>query len=186
MAAGRSAEMTQGLNVPGNIPHFASTPVTDPGSFLVQMMLIFKKTAMQQSRAIKDAIKANPTTNIPILLGMGEVIGEITGDIKQIPLGVIEGNLGERLANRGSWASDDPDIGRLIDNLTQSFALGLLADLAVSAGTTGLGLLSNVAGPALTDISKAGYRIVKGDLSGAIKDQNTALKSIMESMEQAQ
>src|SRR3990167_9388496 len=183
MAAGRNAELTQALNIPGNLPLWASDPVKSPGSFAQQLFWIFKKTAFQQTKAFKDAIMANPAVNIPTALAAYQAIGEITGDVKQGTLGLIEGDPSSRIENRGDWISDDPVLGRILDNYMQSFMLGMPADIIRSASFSPYGLGGEMIGVVGGDISKLAYRLTNADFIGMLKDINTGLKAYIESEE---
>lgn len=99
LAAARTAELTQGLNVPGNLPYWASTPVTGYPSLAVQLSLIFKKMAFQSTAMIKDTL--DPTKvgamgaarNLATWMALTQVAGEATGDVKSIFAGLWRGGL---------------------------------------------------------------------------------------------
>lgn len=189
MAAGRAGEITQGLNVPGNLPHWASNPVKDVGNFVGQLMWTFKKMGYQATKSVWDSIKANPKVNVPLWMAVAQTGGELTGDVKAGIRGLWGGESGEEISRRGDWwlngngisaAAIDavadqsgipPEvIARMMDNFSQFFFLGLPADLVQSAGYGPAALLANTAGPLASDVSKLAWRIGKGDLKGIGKD----------------
>lgn len=189
MAAGRMAEKTQGLNVPGNLAHWMSKPVTDLPSFVAQASLIFKKMGYQATKTIWEQVKADPARTIPVWLAAAGVGGELVGDVKQGIRGIWTGNPDERIQDRGSFwlenagitkssieavanASGVPEevIARLVDNYMQAFFLGLPADMLMSAQFGPEKLISGAMGPVAGDLSRAANRVMELDLKGAAKD----------------
>ncbi len=189
MAAGRMAEVTQGLNVPGNLPHFASEPVRGPLSFANQLAWQLKKMGYQATKNVWDSIKANPAINIPVWLALSQIAGELTGDTKTFWRGLWKGDPETEIANRGNWwieqsgisqsaiqqvadtSGVDPQIiARLLDNWTQAFFLGLPADLLMSTAYGPAGLADSLFGPTFGDMRKFVYNVSKGNMKGVLKD----------------
>ena len=189
MAAGRMAETTQGLNVPGNLPFWASDPLTGPMSFIGQLMTQFKKMGYQATKSVWDSMAANPKVNIPLWLAVSQIGGELTGDTKALLRGLWKGTSEEDIAKRGDWwlgesgisgpaieelsqASGIPAevIARMVDNFTQYFFLGLPADLLMSSSYGPAGLATAAFGPVISDISKFANQIFSGNVEGIEKD----------------
>src|SRR3990167_2348698 len=143
MAAGRNAEISQGLTAPLNIPLFASEPVSGFGTALGQMSLIFKKQAAIQSKMIKDSMKKNPVKTTALLIGFSQIAGGITGGIKSSIIGTTRGVIGNRdigeaieqeYEHRADYVgrftgSDNELLNRSIDRALQSWAFGLASDM---------------------------------------------------------
>lgn len=189
MAAGRMAEITQGLTVPGNLPYHASSPVNSPQNFAVQLAWMLKKMGYQATKSIWDSMKANPKVNVPLWIGLSQVGGELTGDVKAGLKGMWTGDPGAEINKRGDWwlesagipksaiegvaeqsGVDSAVIARMLDNFTQYFFLGLPADLIQSTQYGPGGLLSGIAGPVLSDVSKFGNNVMKMNMKGIERD----------------
>lgn len=174
MAAARMAEMTQGLNVPGNLPYFASNPVTgsSPERFAVQLALTFKKMGYMVTKSVKDSIMADPVRNIPTWIVMSQLMGEATGDTKAFLKGMWTGDPMGAIANRGAFAE------RMGSNALQSFMLGLPYDLISSSSYGPFGLMSAAAGPVISDASKLAnslYQAGKGKFKPLARQAISAL-----------
>jgi hypothetical protein len=138
-AAGRMAEITQGLNNPGNFPYHWSHPVNDYLTFAGQLVLIFKKVGFQVTKTVKDTIKADPAVAIPSWLILSQIAGELVGDVKS----VITGR--ER----------PEDIERIPDNWGNAFMLGLPWELATSGQYGPASAVASTAGPVASKVSEA-------------------------------
>lgn len=148
-AAGRMAEITQGLNNPGNLPYGWSNPINTYGSAATQLLLIFKKIGFQTTKTVKDTIMANPKVAIPAWLAISQVAGEMVGDVKSMITG-----------------KERPEelINRIANNWGNAFMLGLPWDLVTSAQYGPAGLLSSALGPVYGGISElmfTGYQVGK-------------------------
>jgi len=195
MAAGRMAEVTQGLNVPGNLPFDWSNPVSNIPNFAAQLMLQFKKMGYQATKNVWDSIDprkvgvAQSAKNVALWIGISQVVGELTGDIKAGARGLWTGNPDERVRDRGDWwlnsngiSSDMIDgvasnagvppemIARMLDNASQSFMLGLPADLIMSSTYGPASLLSALSGPVISDAAKLFYYSLTGNFRGLGKE----------------
>lgn len=196
LAAGRAAEMTQGLSVPGNLPYWASNPVTgkQPLNLVGQLAMTFKKMGYQITKSVWDSMKANPKVNVPLWIALSQIGGELTGDVKSGMKGAWLGDPEGEIAKRGDWwlqgsgisptainmvaqaSGTSPElIARMIDNATQYFFLGIPADMMQSTGYGPSGLLSAAAGPVLSDISKFGNYIATGNLRQIAREGIAAL-----------
>lgn len=172
-AAFRSAELSQGLAEPQHLPQYWT------GSGLANILTLFHKYQFAQTKIVKDLIKSNPVRTIPMLLGASQVAGEITGDAKAIIRGLIRGavsgdetKIEEEIMNRGQFIEskfgleDNPAMARFIENMGQSFALGIYADVIESMAGGGSDVLKQLAGSALNDLMKVidiGKDITKGE-----------------------
>jgi hypothetical protein len=183
MAAGRMAELTQGLNVPRNVPHGWSN--SHPG---VQLALIFRKYAFQGTKAVWEAIKEDKR-NIPILLALSQGTGYAIGTAKSTTIGAwkalfdenkdLEESIKEELDTRAdyvkrniSFAQDDR-VAALLDRTFQSFAFGLPADILQAASSGREGVLSAIVGPALSDVGSimgGAGEVALGDPKRGVRD----------------
>jgi hypothetical protein len=186
MAAGRMAEVTQGLNVPGNLPLWASDPVTGPMTFGAQLMLQFKKMGYQATKNVWDTVDPRKVgalasaRNVATWAVISQIVGELTGDTKawykswwsgQDEVGQrgsqwLQGNgispaMIEGVANGTGFTPEQ--VARVVDNATQSFFLGLPADLLMSSTYGPQGLLSALAGPIPSDAAKLFYYTLTGN-----------------------
>lgn len=194
MAAGRMAERTQGLNVPGNLPYSWSSPVKDLPTFAYQLGLIFKKMGYQATRSVWESVKTNPARAIPIWLAAAGIGGELIGDSKAFLRGIYTGDPSDIIEDRGSYwlqnagipqsaietASElsgvDPSvIARLFDNYNQAFFLGLPADMLMSSAYGPEGLVKYFGGPVVGDVSSLANRIYREDYKGMAKDAISSL-----------
>lgn len=144
--AARMAEITQGLNNPGNLPYGWSNPVNDYLTLGQQLALIFKKVGFQTTKTVKDTIKMNPKLALPLWLGISQVAGEMAGDVSSVIT--------------GKERTTDP-IGRIASNWGNAFMLGLVWDLASSSQYGPSALLSAVAGPVASKASELGYNVTQ-------------------------
>lgn len=125
----KMSEFSQGLAEARKVPLYWSSPYA-------QIPLQFKKYALQQTKAMKDAMVRNPQY-IPVILGASQLIGELTGDLKAGIRGFASGGFegaAERIKNRGENVTrvtgiEDPVMARAVDNLINSWALGLFGDM---------------------------------------------------------
>jgi hypothetical protein len=171
-AAARMAEITQGLNVPGNLPHGASDPLITTKELGVQLMWIFKKIGFQNTKMLWTAVKRNPVRNVPLLIGLSQSFGPLIGGTKSAIKGAVSGKgpmkewekrddwvmkaIGKHELSTISNATGIPEwmITRGLDNIAQSFMLGLPADLFNSASQGPAGGLESLAGPVISDASE--------------------------------
>jgi hypothetical protein len=161
-AGGRMAEITQGraqnIDLP---PMWSKHPIMD-------LILLYKKYAFRQTKIIKDAIMENPTRNIPLALALYTAMGEVIGDTKAGIKGVASGQgAGAAIAERGE------NLDRVVNNLGQSWAIGILGDV-IGAGTSGseMSLLQFLAGPVIGDATEtiaAGAQAAKGNVAPLVK-----------------
>lgn len=195
MAAGRMAEVTQGLNVPGNLPYWASQPVKGPLEFGGQLVWQLKKMGYQATKNTWDSIdprKVGPVEsakNVGIWLTLSQIAGELTGDTKTFLRGLWKGDPESEVAARGDWwlegagisptlieevsniSGVEPQvIARLLDNWTQAFFLGLPADLLMSSSYGPAGLSNALFGPIMGDIGKFVYNVSKLNFKGIGKE----------------
>lgn len=159
-AGGRMAELTQGLGEARKVPVYWSSPYW-------QLPLIFKKYAFQQTGIIKDAIKRDPVRTIPMLLVGSQIMGELVGSTKAAVIGGVKAiasgdasALPEKIERRGEYLGEYlPDTERfgisnrltqrVVDNIMQSWALGLFADLFFLSTSDARGMAYDLMGPAL-------------------------------------
>lgn len=198
MAAGRMAERTQGLNVPGNLPYSWSTPPNDPWRFGGQLVLQFKKMGYQATKNVKDTIDprrvgwTESAKAIGRWIAVAGVAGELVGDVKAGLRGIwsprdeqdervqrwLEGQgISRDFIDMVSRNAGVPDyvVARLFDNYQQAFFLGLPADLYTGSTYGPLGLLGAIAGPTFGDMSKYAYYIGTGNLEGVGKEATKML-----------
>lgn len=163
MAAGRGAEIIQGLTAPVNLPGWASTPVNSGWNAMGQMMMVFKKQAMLYNKLLYDSMKANPVRTTAILAGMGQVVGGVTGTAKSVIKGTVRGavggDVGDKISDELEHRSDyvgqmlPGDLGKsklirdAVDRQLQGWTLGLWGDLLSSSLGGRGGLLEFAAGP---------------------------------------
>jgi hypothetical protein len=184
-AGNRMSEITQGRASNIDLP---KTWTDEP--YMVPVML-FKRYAYQQSRNIYAAIKQeNPLKVATILVGLMNLFGEATGDINAALRGgsraVAQGKdvkeeVGKEIAKRGKyptiqtvtdWIQNPTKKGaadnleRLVNNLSQAWALGYLGDLGTAIRQDRKGLAANLAGPVIGDIGEASYHIGNLDARG--------------------
>ncbi len=166
-AAGRMAEITQGLNNPGNLPYHWSNPVNTYGRVAGQLALIFKKVGFQTTRTVKDSIKADPKLAIPLWLGITQVAGEMVGDTTSAITGKERP---EEIANR------------IADNWGNAFMGGLVWELATSAQYGPTALIGAAAGPVASKASELGYDISQtgGNLMNEKEDPFKPLRTFGE------
>lgn len=143
-AGGRMAEITQGRAQSVDLPPMWSKhPAMD-------LIMLYKKYAFRQSKIIKDAIMENPTRNIPLAIALYTAMGEVVGDAKAGIKGLVSGQgPGEAIGARGE------NLNRVVANLGQAWALGLVAD-AIGAATSGeeMSALQFLGGPVIGDITE--------------------------------
>jgi hypothetical protein len=187
-AGNRMSEITQGRASNIDLPKMWSN---DPK--MVALMM-FKRYAFQQSKNIWAAMKQEHPLKVAIVLvGLMEIMGELTGDANAVLRGTgrtigkniagEDSDLGEEIggaiAERGQiptaqdvadWIANPTKQGaadnleRFVNNLSQSWALGYLGDIASSMRQDKKGLAANLAGPVVGDIGETGYNI--GTLNG--------------------
>lgn len=164
-AGGRMAEITQGLAEARRLPSWASN-----ASPWVQIPLLFKKYAYQNTVSIKNAIKRHPAKNTAYLLAASQLVGEGLGDIKAGIRGGVKGlaegdnpakEALEEIKHRHEWIGkyqpmDNQVITRMVDNLSQAWALGLAGDFYLALGKPE-GIISLLGGPVGSMVSEAGY-----------------------------
>jgi len=174
-AAFRTAELTQGLAEPQNMPQYWT------GSGLANLLTLFHKYQFAQTKIIKDLVMSNPVRSIPMLLGASQIAGEMTGDAKALIRGLVrtgvtgEEKVSEEIAGRQEFIQkrlgiEDPLIARFAENMAQSFALGIYADVIESLAGGGGEVLRSLAGSALNDLMRVvdiGKDVVKGDFQKA-------------------
>ena len=143
----------------------------------MELVLLYKKFAFQQSRLIKDAIMENRKRNIPIAIAMYGVAGEAVGDVKAGIKGTVSGQgPGEAIAARGQESAETlkklgvPEaeaalIGRIATNLSQAWAIGLLGDALESAERGPSGILDFAAGPVVGGAVDYVWRCARGSTS---------------------
>lgn len=172
-AAFRTAELSQGLAEPQNLPQYWT------GSGLANILTLFHKYQFAQTKIVKDLIKSQPLRAIPLLLGASQIAGEITGDSKAFIRGLIksgvsgdETRIEDEIRGRGDFVGkkfgldDSPLAARFIENMGQSFALGIYADIIEAMAGGGSDVLKQLAGSTLNDLMKVidmGRDVVKGD-----------------------
>ena len=181
MAAGRGAEIIQGLTAPVNLPSWASTPVTGAWPMMGQMMMVFKKQAMLYNKLMYDSMKANPARTTAILVGMGQLAGAAVGTGKSVVKGTyrgaIGGDVGDKISDELEHRSDyvgemlpgnlgDSKLVRdAVDRQLQGWTLGLWGDLLSSSLGGKGGLTDMIAGPIV-----GGAANIAGDIaSGNVK-----------------
>jgi len=165
-AGGRMSEITQGRAQPLDLPYHWT------GSPYMQLVLLFKKYAFRQTRMIADAIKANPSRNIPAALILFQAMGELTGDAKAAISGLSsaaltgddpEQKIREKISERGDWiGSDSPILNRVLANYSQSWFLGLLGDI-LEKGSKKEAIIEFAGGPVLSQ----GAEVVSGTVQAA-------------------
>lgn len=160
-AAFRVAELSQGLADKQNLPEFWT------GSGMANLLTLFHRYAFAQTKVMKDLIKSDPKRAIPLLFGMSQVMGELTGDAKAAVRGGVKAvwtgdsnKVGEEIENRPEWLAKkfglDPEslTARMAENAMQSFALGIFADVIQMSGESGTQALSGVLGSTYGDAVK--------------------------------
>lgn len=168
MAAGRNAEISQGLTTPLNMPMFASTPVSNELTALGQILMIFKKQPFIQSKMIKDAFKLNPIKTLAVLGLGGQAAGAGITGVKSTIIGTGRSLLGK--AGVGSYnpsikdsvkweqehradyvkritGSDNEALNHAVDRMLNSWALGIGTDILSLALSEGK-IAEFIAGPA--------------------------------------
>lgn len=174
LAGSRMSEITQGragsIDLP---PYWTGHPATN-------VVTMFKKYAFRQTKMLKDAAKENPVKFITFGLPLLALTGEGIGDIKATVKGSLSGeNLSEAIVNRGvddgivrnlmmqTGSKSLADLsGRIAENLSEAWTLGILGDLIESSSYQG-GLLRFLAGPTLDSAGKILYgagKAVRGDI----------------------
>jgi hypothetical protein len=153
--ATRVVEKTQGRAQSIDLPYnWDRSPYTN-------LLLLYKKYAFMQGRLIKDAVKTNPARNIPLLLGLFNVAGEVTGDAKALLKGSLSGTGMEEIENRGEYiGTDSKMLNRLIQNYNDAMFLGLIGDAIQSSGHGAKGLLQFMAGPVASLGAETGSNIM--------------------------
>jgi hypothetical protein len=152
----RFVEITQG--VAGNK---AKLPYEWSKEGITKLPQIFLRYSFQTTKGIVESVRQNPAKNLPKLLALGTILGEIIGDAKETVSTVgewatsddpekadfgklLQKNIADR---RISWTrktlidlgADDlarnPYVVRAISNIMNSWVLGLPADLLESIAT---------------------------------------------------
>ena len=151
----RGAELTQGLGEARKVPAGWNNP--NP---VIQMPLIFKRYAFQQTKVIKDALfspelpRSVRLKNAAYLVAVSQAMGYPISLVKAGVRGTVRG-LGEELAGTddfgsafekeierrkdpvrrviatlvGDEAAENDVIATMVDNLVNSWALGMFADI---------------------------------------------------------
>lgn len=163
MAAGRNAELSQGLTNAVNLPLWATQPVNSVGNAGAQLGLMFKKQAMLQNKMLQDAMKANPVKTAAILVGGGQIAGGVIGTTKSTAKGLsrslVSGNPTEKIKDELEHRSDY--VGQLlpgklgeskvlrnaVDRQLQSWTLGIWGDVLSTALGGNSSLAEFIAGP---------------------------------------
>lgn len=163
LAGGRMAEITQGLPEPRKLPSYFSNPY-------VRIPMIFKRYAVQQSWTLFEHLKRNPS-RIPAYVATSQLLGEIIGGSKAalrgLPEAIATGDpnaITERIAKRGEHMSrytgtENLLINRAIDNIVNSWMLGVVADLMLASVGGRDALLRFIAGPFATTMTDLGSNI---------------------------
>ena len=164
ISGGRMSEITQGR------AQLIDLPRKWTGEPAVELALIFKKYAFQQGRIIKAAIQENPGRNIPLFLATYAAMGEGLGDVKAGIKGSVSGQgAGEAIAERGEG------LERMINNMSQAWAFGMLGDVVEFMQRGPGGLAEFTLGPVVSDVGKAGYNIARGSGKGLAKQAAQAI-----------
>lgn len=176
-AAFRTAELSQGLAEPQNLPQYWT------GSGLANILTLFHKYQFAQTKLVKDLITSGShvqnARSIAMLLGASQIAGEITGDSKAFIRGLIragvsgeETKIEDEIRNRGDFVGkkfgleESPLVARFIENMGQSFALGVYADVIEAMAGGGSDVLKQLAGSTLNDLMAVvdmGRDAAKGD-----------------------
>jgi hypothetical protein len=170
IASYRMNELTQGIT--DNI----DLPVLWNGHPSVKLLTLFRKFSFVQTKIIKDAIKENPSRNIPIALLAYMAAGEAVGDAKTAINSVISGEDPiEKIKDRGEYKTigkitsrimgDDTGavVGRLAQDVSDGFALGLLDDaLTSSFGGKPSGFTEFLGGVTVGDASRLAGGVATG------------------------
>jgi len=174
-AAYRTAEISQGLAKPYDLPYYWTN------SSLANILTLFHKYQFSQTKILKDIVKRDGAKVIPILFGASQIAGELTGDAKATLTGGMRAafsgdpsRIPDQIEQRGSFWEDKWGLpywpARMMENASQSFALGIYADLIEMMAGTGTDAMKRGMGSAAGDIIKL-FDIAKkgltGDLSGA-------------------
>lgn len=164
LAGGRHSEITQGLNIGRRMG-------TTWNNEYAQLPLIFRKYAFQQTKELKDAIKANPAI-LPKLFALSQISGEALGAIRAGTVGgvkgAIRGDIGKGVEEEfkgrteyigrylknipivGPAISENQVVNRVVGNVMEGWGLGLAADLMEGmAGGPG-SFAKTLLGPALS------------------------------------
>lgn len=155
-AASRVTEKTQGRAQSIDLPYgWSKSPY-------IGLLTLYKKYAFVQNKLMKEALKADPNKplfskeggvninpkNAVLLMGLFQLTGEATGDIKAIIKGAITGDPGQQVEDRGqSWDTGNKVLNRTIQNYTDSMFLGLIGDAAQSVRGGKWGMANALAGP---------------------------------------
>lgn len=177
-SGGRMSEMTQGRAQSQDLPyHWTGASWKNP-------LFLYKKYGYRQAQTIADAIKENPAKNIPLAALGFTAMGEATGDVKAgikgavkgavntklSDLGKLSGNMKKSIAeefyNRGSYSGiKNPIARRVMDDVMQSWLLGLPGDVISTAATGSKERLYNMISPVISDIINdvsAGSKAIQG------------------------
>ena len=169
-AGGRMSEITQGRAQSMDLPPIWSKhPAMD-------LIFLYKKYAFRQTKILKDAIMENPTRNIPLALAMYTAMGEVVGDAKAGIKGAASGMFSDEGPIQGAAeaiGARGENLNRVVANLGQAWALGLMAD-ALGAATSGdeMAAFQFLGGPVIGDVTEslaAAGQAVRGKPQAAAK-----------------
>lgn len=161
LAGSRMSEITQGRAGSIDLPaYWTAHP-------MMNVLTMFKKYAFRQTKMLSDAARENPVKFISFGLPLLALTGEAIGDTKATIRGVISGeDISEQIASRGlddgivrtlmsqTGSKSLADLsGRIAENLSEAWTLGILGDLIESSGYQG-GMLRFLAGPTLGQADK--------------------------------
>lgn len=175
-AAFRVSELSQGLAERQNLP------AAWKGSGVANLLTLFHRYQFAQTKIMKDLVMSQPMRAIPLLFGMSQIMGEITGDAKAVLRGGIKAaysgdssRIEEEVTNRQAWLAKkfglDPDsvAARMAENAAQSFALGTYADAIEMLGGSGTDAAINMGGSTLGDAIKL-FDMIRNTGKGTLKE----------------
>lgn len=114
----------------------------------ISLLLLYKKYAFVQGKLVKDAIKANPGRNIPLLLALFGATGEVTGDMKAAISGMITGDQQQAIENRGQAVqSPNKILNRMVQNYLDAMFIGLAGDVLNSTMSGKQSMYQTAVGP---------------------------------------
>ena len=190
-AAGRFAEMAQGLAEGKNLP------IMWTESSLLQIPLQFKKFAFQGTKTIKDGLKEHPVRNTALIGVLGQLFGEAVGGTKATLTGISRGatesllqgtdpveQIGKAVGKEAGYPfADDMGYRRQLDldilgdsetsdyiswglaNTVDSWVAGLASDVLMASARGAENIESWIFGPTVEDI-KYGIQGVYGAAYG--------------------
>src|SRR6187402_200250 len=155
-AGGRGVELSSGF--PDKLTLSKGFHADNP---LLRLPLLFKRFAFVNTQNMVGAVKAESTmagkiAKATAIMAAYQVAGEAVGDMKSAIRGLVNGDIGKALEERGDYiGTGNPVFDRVMANYLQSALFGIVGDVSESVVRKNYGKVSGtIGGPVLSDLDE--------------------------------